>query len=144
MVNAGSTATYTVSVSGIYDFDGSVALAATGLAPGATVSINPSAVTVTGSTPTTATLTIVTASSQAKLVPTDRLPHGGLPPSVRISAPADASVGNGRAAKANSFFAAIAGASGALPAQLRRSNGKSDRVRQHLASNCSRKPIQSL
>ena len=79
MVNAGSTATYTVSVSGIYDFDGSVALAATGLPPGATVSINPSAVTVTGSTPTTATLTIVTASSQAKLVPTDRLPHGGFP-----------------------------------------------------------------
>jgi hypothetical protein len=47
-VGYGATAIYAVSVTGIYNFSGPVALAATGLPPGATLTINSGTVTVSG------------------------------------------------------------------------------------------------
>lgn len=66
-VGYGATATYAVSVTGIYNFSGPVTLTATGLPPGAKLTINSGTVMVSGSAPATATLTIVTATNQAKL-----------------------------------------------------------------------------
>ncbi|MGH9615625.1 MAG: hypothetical protein ACRD28_02705 [Acidobacteriaceae bacterium] len=74
-VKYGATATYTVPVSGIYNFSGSVALAVTGLPSGETASLSPSTVTVSGSAPATATLTIATSPKSAAMV--DRSPNGG-------------------------------------------------------------------
>lgn len=76
-VSAGGTATYTVTISGIYKFTGSVALAITGLPAGETASFSPSTVTIADSTPKTATMTIATAPKQSAAAPYDDSPRGG-------------------------------------------------------------------
>jgi uncharacterized repeat protein (TIGR03803 family) len=78
-VTPGNSASYAVNVSPEGGFDQIVALACTGAPSGATCSVNPSTISVNGSSASTATVTVSTTASVASL---DRWPNGihrGLP-----------------------------------------------------------------
>ena len=63
-VNSGSSASYTISVSGVNGFSSAVSLACSGLPSGASCSFNPSSVSP-GSTPATSMLTVSTVAGTA-------------------------------------------------------------------------------
>lgn len=68
-VSAGSTATYTISITGTKGFTGPVSLTAMGFPPDATMTLNPTTVTISGTTRATATLTIATTTSDQQKTP---------------------------------------------------------------------------
>lgn len=78
-IAAGTTATYTISVTGTNGFTGAVSLTAAGLPSGATANFNPPSVTISGATPMTAALTITTAKNQAQSSSSPPLSGKGAP-----------------------------------------------------------------
>lgn len=76
-IAAGGTATYTVDLSGLGGFTGSVALTCGGAPSGTTCSLSPDSVAINGSTPTAVKVTVTTAGGSARsVVPASR--RGGV------------------------------------------------------------------
>ncbi len=71
-VSAGGTATYTLTVNPLFGFNGRVDLGCSGVPTGASCSVTPNALTLDGTNPSSATVTVTTT---ARVM----LPPGGLP-----------------------------------------------------------------
>jgi hypothetical protein len=77
---AGGTATYNLSASGTSGFSGSATLSCTGAPAAASCSVNPSSVTLNGTTPQSFTVSVTTTARASVSPPTRNLPTGWLPP----------------------------------------------------------------
>jgi YD repeat-containing protein len=85
-ISAGGTATYNLSASGTAGFSGSATLSCTGAPALASCSVNPSSVTLNGTTPQSFTVSVTTTARASVAPPIGNLPTGWLPPQLLMAA----------------------------------------------------------
>jgi parallel beta-helix repeat protein/YD repeat-containing protein len=85
-VSAGGTATYNLSASGTAGFSGSATLSCTGAPALASCSVNPSSVTLNGTTPQSFTVSVTTTARASVSPPIGNLPTRWLPPQLLMAA----------------------------------------------------------
>jgi hypothetical protein len=85
-VSAGGTASYNLSASGTSGFSGSATLACSGAPTAASCSVNPTSVTLNGTTPQNFTVSVTTTARAWVWPPIRNLPMGWLPPQLLMAA----------------------------------------------------------